>query len=93
MPCCGNAIDHCCWVNGKHCRFLIENYVDETGYHRRWACGLRAELGDWDLVIIDPRYKEETKGAWVNGLNCRDWPDGNGPNSGRCDDMRCRIKS
>jgi len=93
MPCSGNASDHCCWVNGKPCPLMIENHVDETGYFRRWACGLRAELGDWDLVIADPRYKEATGTAWTNGLNCRDWPDGVGVNKGTCNDMQCRIKA
>jgi hypothetical protein len=72
---------------------MIENHVDETGYFRRWACGLRAELGDWDLVIADPRYKEATGTAWTNGLNCRDWPDGVGVNKGTCNDMQCRVKA
>jgi hypothetical protein len=33
-----------------------------------------------------------TKNAWVIGLNCRDWPDGEGPNHGTCDDPKCRIE-
>ena len=79
-------------MKGKPCALLIENYVDETGYFRRWACSLRAELGNWDDVIADPRYKEATGHAWTNGLNCRDWPDGEGPNHGICNDMNCRVK-
>jgi hypothetical protein len=93
MPCSGNASDHCCWVKGKPCTLLIENYVDETGYFRRWACGLRAKLGNWDDVIVHPDYLAATANAWKDGLNCRDWPDGEGPNHGTCDDMRCRIKN
>lgn len=91
MPCNGNGKDHCCWVKGKPCALLIENHVDETGHFRRWACKLRAELGNWDDVIVHPDYLEATKGAWINGLNCRDWPDGEGPNHGSCDDPRCRV--
>lgn len=84
MPCLGNGNDHCCWVNGKECRLLIRNHTDENGHFRKWACSLRAELGNWDAVIADPRYKEATKDAWTDGLNCRDWPDGEGPNRGAC---------
>ena len=82
MPCLGNGEDHCCWTKGKPCSFLIENYTDVTGYFRRWACSLRAELGDWNLVITDKRYLESTN--WDAGLNCRDWPDGEGANRGIC---------
>ena len=92
MPCSGNASDHCCWVKGKPCALIIENHVDETGYHRRWACGLRAKLGNWDDVIVHPDYLAATGGAWPNGLNCRDWPDGEGANHGTCNDMQCRVK-
>ena len=84
MPCSGNGGDHCCYVKGKPCPLLIENHVDETGKFRRWACSLRAELGDWDAVIADDRYKAATEGAWINGLNCKEWPDGEGPNRGVC---------
>jgi hypothetical protein len=86
----GNRDDHCCWIKGKVCPHLITDYTDETGHHRRWACALRAELGDWDLVIKDPRYIEATKDAWIDGLNCRDWPDGEGPNKGVC--AECGIE-
>lgn len=89
MPCLGNGNDHCCYTKGKPCRFLIRNYVDETGYFRKWACSLRAELGDWDKVIADPRYLEHT--SWVEGLNCRDWPDGEGPNRGVCKECGVNV--
>jgi len=85
MPCLGNGNDHCCYVRGKPCKFIITNYTDETGHFRKWACKLRAELGDWDKVLTDPRWVEECQGAWTNGLNCRDWPDApEGPNRGVC---------
>lgn len=72
MPCHGNAQDHCCWLEGKECDYLEENTVPG----RRWACGLRRELGDWDLVLEDPRYKENVAPTFeLSGINCRDWPD------------------
>ena len=75
MPCPGNK-KHCCYIKGEECPLLIKNYTDETGYFRKRACGLRAELGDWNKVLADPRYINTTKGAWASGVNCRDWPDG-----------------
>jgi hypothetical protein len=90
MPCLGNAKDHCCYNGrGQPCKFLIENYTDETGYFRRWACSLRAELGDWDKVITDPRYIAEH--TWATGLNCRDWPDGEGVNRGVCKECGVNV--
>ena len=78
MKCLGrNSSDHCCWIKGKICPFLEEN--TQPGY--RWTCGLRRELGDWDLVLQDPRYVEEVQPFWNwwkerTGLesSCRDWP-------------------
>lgn len=52
MPCLGNGDRHCCYVRGKRCPNLEEGTVEG----RKWACGLRRELGDWDLVMEDPRY-------------------------------------
>lgn len=92
MPCCGNAENHCCYVKGSACPFLIENYVDETGYFRRWACELRAEHGNWDDVLADPRYVELQSWAWAEGLNCRDWPDGEGVNRGVCEECGVNWK-
>ena len=72
MPCHGNAKGHCCWVAGEVCQYLEKNTVPG----RRWACGLRRELGDWDLVLEDSRYKEGPgKHFDTIGINCRDWPD------------------
>lgn len=80
MPCFGNGDDHCCYVAGKACPFLEENTVPG----RRWACGLRRELGDWDLVISDVRYKLNVA-PHFGAMNCRDWPDGKGVNSAHCE--------
>lgn len=43
--------DHCCYVGGEVCEYLIENHEG-----RRFACGLRAELGSWEAVHDDARY-------------------------------------
>lgn len=85
MPCLGNGNDHCCYIKGKECQFLFRNYVDENGHFRKWACSLRVEHGNWDDVLTDPRWIDEVKGSWTDGLNCRDWPDApEGPNRGVC---------
>ena len=84
MKCQGrNLDDHCCYLNGKVCPFLEEN--TEPGF--RWSCGLRRELGDWDKVLEDPRYKEQVEPEFrirAERLgymtNCRDYPSG----SDRC---------
>lgn len=85
MPCNGNGNDHCCYIKGDQCPYVIQDYTDENGHFRKWACFLRAELGDWDKVLADPRWISVTKDAWQNGLNCRDWPDApEGVNRGVC---------
>jgi len=71
MPCNGNSQDHCCYVQGKPCKYVEKNTVEG----RKWACGLRRELGDWDLVLEDPRYKKDVQPKLQLGINCRDWPD------------------
>jgi len=50
--CLGVGSDHCCYVSGLPCPHL----EDGTVPGRRWACGLRRELGSWDLVHADARY-------------------------------------
>lgn len=52
---------------GTHpCPYLEEN--TEPGF--RWTCGLRRELGSWDAVLEDPRYKE-VPGAYFKGTDCK----------------------
>jgi hypothetical protein len=81
VPCLGNSADHCCYLAGKPCTFLEENTVEG----RRWACGLRRELGDWDAVLASDRYKETVAPVFEHlGMNCRDWPDGPGDGCGTC---------
>lgn len=82
MPCHGNRDDHCCYVRGQPCQFVEKNTVEG----RRWACGLRRELGDWDEVLASDRYQTHVAPYFTNGMNCRDWPDGNGANKGVCDE-------
>ena len=66
-----NLDDHCCYVGDKACEFLEEN--TEPGF--RWSCGLRRELGDWDLVLIDQRYINGPGKVFEPlGMNCRDFP-------------------
>jgi hypothetical protein len=91
MPCLGNGEDHCCYIKGKPCPFLIFDYIDETGHFRKWACSLRAKYGNWDDVLADPEYQRATEGAWAPGVNCRDWPDGEGWNAGPC--SKCGANS
>jgi hypothetical protein len=72
MPCTGNNADHCCWVSGAPCPFLEENTVEG----RRWVCGLRRELGDWDAVLASDRYKTQVAPTLEpRGINCRDYPE------------------
>jgi hypothetical protein len=83
MPTCTGAghgdgpDDHCCWVNGKRCRYLVER-VDG----RRWACGLFSALGSWDAVHEHPGYKVFVQSVWdeVGIESCGAW----GPGSGQC---------
>jgi hypothetical protein len=64
---------HCCWVRGEVCEFLIENHEG-----RRFACGLRVELGDWQKVHDDPRYAPIAAVMILGDGLCGDWqPDPN----------------
>jgi hypothetical protein len=63
--CHGNGADHCCYFHGP-CPFLETDTV--SGRH--WVCGLRRELGSWDLVHTDPRYLTTVKPVWIeNGVD------------------------
>lgn len=72
MSCKATRDKHCCYIKGELCPHVIYDYTDENGVFREVACGLRAELGDWDKVLADPRYPKD---AWAPGVNCRDWPE------------------
>ncbi len=80
MKCLGrNLDDHCCYLNGKVCQFLEENIEENF----RWSCQLRRELGSWDAVLNDARYKEFVEPEFDivekrtgQKINCKDWPSG-----------------
>jgi hypothetical protein len=78
MKCKGRNLDqHCCWIGDKPCLFLEEN--TELGF--RWSCGLRRELGSWDAVLEDLRYKELVQPIWdelpqSEPTTCKDFPSG-----------------
>lgn len=87
MPCFGNKSDHCCYVNGVDCKHLEENTMEG----RRWVCGLRRKLGNWDDVISSKEYIKDVEPYFgIIGMNCKDWPDGTGHNSGTC--AECGVK-
>ena len=75
--CHGNREDHCCYVNGEACRFLVENVNG-----RRWACGLYVKYGSWEGVHADPGYQEYVQSYWdqVGIESCGAW----GPGSDQC---------
>lgn len=63
--------DHCCWIAGEVCEYMIENYEG-----RRFACALRVELGDWATVYADPRYAPIAASLQItNTALCGDWFD------------------
>ena len=87
--CHGNGPDHCCSL-GEYgvCVFLEEGTVPG----RRWACQLRRELGSWEQVHKDDRYRRKIKPLLTDiGVNvdCGDWPQQvpsvmNNPAMGKC---------
>ena len=70
--CHGNGPDHCCTFQGVTCTHLEENTVEG----RRWACGLRRELGSWEAVYADARYEDVRTKLRDIGItvDCGDWP-------------------
>jgi hypothetical protein len=44
--------DHCCYVDGKRCQYLVEN---EAG--RRYACGLMLKYGSWEAMNASTEYR------------------------------------
>ena len=73
MACKGRNLDTiCCITSDWRCPYLEEN--TEPGY--RWTCGLRRELGSWDAVLEDQRYKDGPGAKFARyKVNCKDWPD------------------
>jgi hypothetical protein len=70
--CSGNGNDHCCSLGATVCPFLVESTAG-----RRWACGLRVELGSWAAVHNDERYVTVVRPQWdkVGIVDCGDWPE------------------
>jgi hypothetical protein len=72
--CDGLAADHCCYLGAAGvCRYLEHDTVPG----RRWACGLRRELGSWEPVHSDPRYIAHVRPFWddyASALDCGLWP-------------------
>lgn len=72
--CSGNTPDHCCYLEGKECRFLERGTVPG----RYWACGLYRELGSWEAVHSDTRYQEHIQPFHDRhpecGGDCGGWP-------------------
>jgi len=73
MAQCLAKTGHCCWLEGKVCKFLRD---DGPSARRRWVCILREELGSWDAVHTDPRYVEQVQPTVrrLTGADCGDWP-------------------
>ena len=66
--CNGQGTDHCCYIGGV-CPHLEEGTVPG----RRWACGLRRELGSWDRVHVDARY-QIVRDRLGDDFQCGDYP-------------------
>jgi len=73
MPCSGITSDHCCYVEGEVCPHLRDDGVQAD---RRWVCTLREELGSWEAVHQDSRYKVHPQPVWqkLNIDECGDYP-------------------
>jgi hypothetical protein len=75
VKCLGrNLADHCCYVDGRPCKFLEEN--TERGL--RWSCQLRRETGSWEAAVTDPRYNDgpDSPGQALRSVtyeNCLDY--------------------
>ncbi len=81
MPVCTgrggtHANEHCCYVAGKVCKFLVDNGIPGD---ERFRCGLMLELGDWNKVHADPRYAPLAI-HWKGQALCGDWQ----PKAGTC---------
>lgn len=73
--CSGNTEDHCCYLRGKPCPHLEQHTMPD----RKWVCGLRRKLGDWDKVLESEEYLTDVAPVFEPlGINCRDWPEPTG---------------
>ena len=78
--CHRNLDDHCCHLvdsEGKGYQCPLPEKSTEEGF--KWCCGIRKELGSWDLVHNDPRYVEHVQPFWdahgprIKQYNCGDY--------------------
>jgi hypothetical protein len=71
--CQGNIKDdHCCWINGKVCKFL-KHYPTEK---RIWSCGIREKYNSWEETYQDLDYIKDVKPILdeIDIPDCGDWP-------------------
>lgn len=79
MSLCGTAADHCCWMRGVICPYVINS--DQPGFN--WACSLRKREGSWAAAYQTPEYKTYVRPALDRAgieQDCGDWP----PKGRRC---------
>lgn len=77
MSCKGMSQDHCCYLNGKVCKYLKENSAG-----RRWSCGLFEQYGSWENVYLSQEYQTDLVPEWITYCatfdkpytRCGDWP-------------------
>jgi hypothetical protein len=69
MPVCRrNTEFSCCYLKGELCKYVRD---DGPESEFRWTCTLREELGNWNLVHDDSRYKNDVK-PLLEELNIKD---------------------
>lgn len=70
---CGQE-DHCCWLNGEICQYLVE--IPEGEF--RYRCGLHLKYGSWEDAYASPEYQRDVapKMAEIGygDIGCGDWP-------------------
>ena len=68
-PCGGTADNHCCWVDGVECPFVVKR-------GELVRCGLRERYGSWDAVHRSPEYLARIRPYWdrIGMEDCGDWP-------------------
>jgi len=67
--CQGTPEQHCCWIDGLECPFLVKTATID--------CGLRSELKTWPAVYLDTRYQQIVQPTFdrlAPGKGCGDWP-------------------
>lgn len=71
FKCNGNGKDHCCYQDGRPCKFLLKDAVP----NRRWSCGLLLKYGNWEEVHNSQEYVENVLPIWQKHgvLNCGEW--------------------